>query len=128
MAELFGYTVEELRYQNVDILVPEDVRDKHAQLRAKYYENPHKREFGDLLKLRGTKKDGTEIALDIMLFPTNYANCVYMKDVLHLDPAAIENIKVIVLVASADEDPNIAKLKELLNRAEEARQAALKNS
>jgi PAS domain S-box-containing protein len=67
--KLFGYTKEELSGQNVDTLVPDDLRARHAGHRAKYAANPLSRPMGSGLLLEGRRKDGTRFPVEISLSP-----------------------------------------------------------
>lgn len=59
LATTFGYTQEELLGQNVDMLVPDDIRPQHPQNRANFMTSRgyHAVETG--LELRGRHKNGT---------------------------------------------------------------------
>jgi PAS domain S-box-containing protein len=98
---MFGYNKSELKDQLVEILVPPDIRDKHAQFRERFYENPQRREFGAPLCLRGWRKDGKEIQLDVMLSP------VVCRD----------GLVVIALIRQLDDQKEIvSKLQTLLEK------------
>lgn len=56
---LFGYSREELSGKNVDFLVPNEVRVRHAQHRTNYCAHPLPRPMGSGLLLQGQRKDGT---------------------------------------------------------------------
>ena len=71
-AAVFGYTKEELIGQHINVLIPEDVREKHKEYVKKYMMDPYARNFDAPLALRGIKKDGNEIELDIMLIPIQF--------------------------------------------------------
>lgn len=66
---LFGYLQDELLGQQIEVLVPEPVRDGHITLRNQYFENPIARAVGEGRLLHGTRKDGTEIPIEIGLTP-----------------------------------------------------------
>lgn len=65
----FGYSREELLGKNVDILVPDDVRARHAGYRAAYRTHPITRPMGSGLELHGRRKDGTTFPVEISLSP-----------------------------------------------------------
>jgi len=67
LCRYFGYTEEELRGANIDILVPDDVRPRHPAMREKFTSNPYPRSFGQVRGLRGRRKDGTEFPLELGL-------------------------------------------------------------
>jgi PAS domain S-box-containing protein len=65
--EMFGYTREELLGQKLRMLLPERVRDIHAQHRAGYFAEPRIRTMGNGMNLSGRRKDGTEFPVEIGL-------------------------------------------------------------
>jgi len=66
---LFGYGVEELTGESIEILIPERYADHHADFRAAYGTEPRLRTMGARLELSGRRKDGSEFPVDIMLGP-----------------------------------------------------------
>ena len=68
-AGLLGYTVQELCGLNVDALVPETVRLRHATYRAGYAVNPRSRPMGMQMELVALRRDGTEVRVEIALSP-----------------------------------------------------------
>ncbi len=66
---LFGYSREELLNEELDILLPERLREKHREHRRGFMADPHVRPMGTGLQLYGRKKDGTEFPVDISLGP-----------------------------------------------------------
>jgi len=67
--ELFGHARDELIGQSVDMLVPDDVRPRHAALRESFNRAPSAREMGPDRELRGVRKDGSQFPLEIGLSP-----------------------------------------------------------
>ncbi|MBI5473794.1 MAG: PAS domain S-box protein [Ignavibacteriae bacterium] len=66
---LFGYTREELLNASIDQLVPEHQRKAHAAQRALFSAGPASRPMGAGRDLKGRRKDGVEIPLEIGLSP-----------------------------------------------------------
>jgi PAS domain S-box-containing protein len=64
-----GYSVDELIGGNVDILVPQLHRAKHAARRAGFVEANVARPMGPGLQLSLQRRDGTELPVDISLSP-----------------------------------------------------------
>ena len=65
----FGYDRGELLGQSIDILVPERFRRTHPARREEYGSTARVRPMGAGLELYGTRKDGSEFPVDIMLSP-----------------------------------------------------------
>ena len=64
---LFDYSREELLGQTLEILLPEDRREKHVTDRAGYFAHPRARPMGIGQELRGRRRDGTEFPIEISL-------------------------------------------------------------
>ncbi len=70
MAEtLFGYAHGELQGQSIDVLVPERIRQIHAEEREEYADHPRIRPMGLGIELRGRRRDGSEFPVEISLYP-----------------------------------------------------------
>jgi PAS domain S-box-containing protein len=66
---VFGYSQQELLGQPVEVLVPPKLRTDHIQHRAGYITAPHPRPMGIGMELKGIRKDGTELPLEVSLSP-----------------------------------------------------------
>jgi PAS domain S-box-containing protein len=67
--EIFGYSSEELTGQPIEILVPEDVRERHVSLRDAYIDAPDARSLGHSRSISGVHRDGSIVSLEIRLNP-----------------------------------------------------------
>lgn len=67
LCALFGYQPEELLGKPVETLVPTSVRAGHADRRAAFSRSDRSRPMGSGLDIRGLRKDGTLIPVDISL-------------------------------------------------------------
>jgi PAS domain S-box-containing protein len=67
--ELFGYSVNELLGQPVELLVPQRLRGAHADLHGDYLAQPQAIAIGLRRSLHGLHKNGHEIPLEIGLAP-----------------------------------------------------------
>ena len=67
--ELFGYTRAELVGRPVEMLVPDDVRPRHADLRAEFHRSPAARAMGSGRELQAVRKDGSLFPVEIGLSP-----------------------------------------------------------
>ena len=76
--QIFNYSKAELLGRSVDLLVPERLRARHAQLRADFHSAPLPRSLELERTLYGIRKDGSEFPLEIALNPieTNEGNKV----------------------------------------------------
>ena len=68
-AALLRYSVDELVNLNVDVLVPDSARPKHAQYREAYSHAPRPRPMGTQMNLVARRSDGTEVMVEIALSP-----------------------------------------------------------
>ena len=68
-ARLFGYSVDELVGQPVELLMPEQVREGHRTHRTGYMERPRVRPMGAGQELVGRRRDGGQFPVEIALSP-----------------------------------------------------------
>lgn len=66
---LFGYTRQELLASSIEALVPDEVRGRHADLRAQYMAHPGVRQMGPGRRLTARHKDGHGVPVEISLSP-----------------------------------------------------------
>ena len=66
---LFGYHEQALWGRSVDLLVPEEIREAHPELRQAFFEVPTSRDMGTGRDLFGVRKDGEKIPVEIGLDP-----------------------------------------------------------
>ena len=67
--EMFGFEPGCLVGQQLEVLVPEGLRQRHRGHRAAYAKDPATRPMGVGLELAGRRTDGSEIPVDISLAP-----------------------------------------------------------
>ena len=63
----FGYAMDELRGQKIEVLIPSRFSHSHVKKRERYSEDPANRPMGLGLDLRGKRKDGSEFPVEISL-------------------------------------------------------------
>jgi PAS domain S-box-containing protein len=68
-ARMFAYPQSELVGASIEALVPDSVRARHPELRARFQEHPEARAMGAGRDLRGRRKDGSEIPVEVGLNP-----------------------------------------------------------
>ncbi len=66
---VLGYSPEALRGRQVDTLLPERLRQRHAALRQRYADHPVSRALGSHDPLVALHADGNEVAIDLSLSP-----------------------------------------------------------
>jgi PAS domain S-box-containing protein len=71
--KVFGYVRSELLHQPVEILLPDKIRALHCGHRNDFFAHPKTRNMGAGLELKGRRKDGTEIPVEISLSPLETA-------------------------------------------------------
>lgn len=67
--ELFGYDAGDLVGSDVEVLMPEAMRDTHAMHRKGFVKTPHPRPLVSGLTLKGMRKDGEVFDAEIALMP-----------------------------------------------------------
>lgn len=65
--KMFGYTREELMGHTVEILVPNQYKHAHHELREGFYDKPANRVMGQGRDLFGRRKNGTNMPLEVSL-------------------------------------------------------------
>jgi PAS domain S-box-containing protein len=69
LTAIFGYDREELRGQNIELLMPERYRARHVGHRGRFAAENRLRPMGAGLDLHARRKDGTEFPVEISLSP-----------------------------------------------------------
>ncbi|MCB0401901.1 MAG: PAS domain S-box protein [Flavobacteriales bacterium] len=67
LCNMFGYTKEELVGQQVEMLIPTNLRKAHHQHREDYNQAPVERRMGGSMDLLGQRKDGTVFSVEVGL-------------------------------------------------------------
>ena len=65
--QMFGYSDDELKGKDVEVLVPASIRHKHVGLRDSFIKNPAPRKMGTGRDLEGVRKDGSTFPLEVSL-------------------------------------------------------------
>ncbi|HET9646362.1 MAG TPA: PAS domain S-box protein, partial [Burkholderiaceae bacterium] len=77
-ARLLGYSVEELQTLQVDDLVPDAIRPRHAAYREAYGRHPRPRPMGMQMELAARRRDGSEVMVEIALSPLQEQGLPYV--------------------------------------------------
>lgn len=67
--KMFGYTRDEMIFQNVELLVPDNLRSRHENHRRQFFKDPKTRRMGEGQSLTGKRKDGSAFPIEISLSP-----------------------------------------------------------
>jgi PAS domain S-box-containing protein len=103
---IFGYPVDELVGQPVDLLIPERLRRRHGAHVAGFLADPHPRPMGVGLELRGRRRDGSEFPVEISLSPLQTDGgvliSVAIRDVSEREAAERTAQQLAAIVESSD--------------------------
>ncbi len=80
--KLFGYEREELLGQPIEMLIPEEARERHVHHRDQYWSHPATRPMGTGLDLHGRRKDGSHFPVEISLSPVESDDTFYVTAVI----------------------------------------------
>lgn len=65
--KMFGYSREEIIDRPIEVLIPDKVKSHHHALREGFYKNPSNRVMGHGRDLYGSRKDGSNIPVEVSL-------------------------------------------------------------
>lgn len=82
LSKKFGYSVDEVIGQPIEILMPQRFRAKHVMDSRIYIRNAHPRPMGASGELYGRRKDGSEFPVDISLSPTTSSEGVQITAII----------------------------------------------
>jgi PAS domain S-box-containing protein len=80
---IFGYELGELTDTSVDMLVPAATRPEHPALRASFTASPDRRIMAKGRSLKGLRKDGSELHLEVGLAPLELADGPMVAAAVH---------------------------------------------
>lgn len=64
---IFGYAAEEMSGQKIEMLIPEQYKQGHIELRDGFYKDPQNRTMGHGRELFGRKKNGSNFPVEVSL-------------------------------------------------------------
>lgn len=80
--KMFGYERHDMLGREIEMLLPESVRDRHLSHRALFAGDPHLRPMGPGMELRGRRADGSEFPVEISLSPVTSASGAFVSSVI----------------------------------------------
>ena len=80
--KMFGYARSDLVGHEVEMLLPNTLRDRHISHRAAYAAEPKLRPMGSDLDLNGRRSDGSEFPVEISLSPFSSASGAFISSVI----------------------------------------------
>jgi len=80
--KMFGYAREDLVGQEVEMLLPDEVRERHISHRAAFSADPQLRPMGSGLELYGLRSDGVRFPVEISLSPFTSASGAFVSSVI----------------------------------------------
>lgn len=80
-AAMFCYESHEMVGMNLDVLIPEDLRDAHVRHRLDYFRDPETRPMGNHMSTPAVRRDGSMFPVAIILTPLvsdehTYVSCL----------------------------------------------------
>ncbi|MCQ0110512.1 PAS domain-containing sensor histidine kinase [Zhouia amylolytica] len=95
MEQMFGYEKDELKGQNLNILIPQNYHQKHVGHYDGYFAESSQRKMAEGRKLSGVKKNGEEFYVEIGLNPFHIYDKVYIMAIVMDVTKRIESENVI---------------------------------
>jgi len=79
---MFGYARQDMLGNEIEMLLPESLRERHIGHRAAYAGDPHLRPMGVDMDLRGRRNDGSEFPVEISLSPVTSSSGAFVSSVI----------------------------------------------
>ncbi len=106
--KMFGYRPDELIGHPLQILIPENVRQRHSEYHRVYFANMQTRPMGAGLDLEARRKDGTtfpvEIGLSVIATPGGKLGVAFVSDITqrkHMEQAARAHTEQVQALAAS---------------------------
>jgi len=105
--KLFEYEREEILGLDVEVLMPERLREQHRLDRKGFFAQPHARPMGAGLELFGLRKGGTEFPVEVSLSPVKTKDGVLVtsaiRDVSERKLVEESRLRLAAIVESSDD-------------------------
>jgi protein-histidine pros-kinase len=120
--KMFGYTRRQLLGEEVEMLLPEDLRERHISHRAGFAANPQLRPMGGDLELFGRRSDGSLFPVEISLSPFTSASGAFISSVIRDVTSRKEMEEELIAARQAAERANKANTAFLAAASHDLRQ------
>ena len=90
---LFGYQREEILGRDVEVLLPDSLREQHRLHRKDFLAQPHVRPMGVGLELFGLRKGGAEFPVEVSLGPVETTAGVLVSSAIRDITARLKLVK-----------------------------------
>ena len=104
---LFGYQREEILGLDMEVLIPERLREQHRLHRKGFFAQPHVRPMGAGLELFGVRKGGGEFPVEVSLSPVETREGVLVasaiRDITERKLAEETRFRLAAIVESSDD-------------------------
>lgn len=126
----FGYQKGELIGKTIEVLIPENLRMRHEELRTRFTQSPQNRPMGIGLDLYGRKKDGSTFPVEISLshyeFNRQMFVIAFINDITVRKQAQENMLRQKVAAEKYSEE--VKRLNEALERRVEERTTVLRET
>lgn len=102
--KLFGYSEDAIRGRPVETLVPARLAEAHRGHRGRYVQQPQRRPMGIGMELRGVRRDGSEVPIEVSLNSVTIGGSAYV----------IASVRDIGAKLRAEEDRRRLRQQEML--------------
>ena len=104
---LFGYQREEILGRDVEVLLPDSLREQHRLHRKDFFAQPHVRPMGVGLELFGLRKGGAEFPVEVSLSPVETTEGVLVtsaiRDITERKLVEESRFRLAAIVESSDD-------------------------